>query len=68
MGSVQCPHSQLFQSVLSVIIMLAGTCLCVSGISQFLGKCVAVDTTLLTDYVRRTATDTLNLSDLSQFR
>jgi hypothetical protein len=49
--------------------MLTGQCLCSSGISQFLDKYPDVSTpAFLVDYVRRKATVSLNLSDLSQLR
>jgi hypothetical protein len=64
-GLFNLPHSQPIQRILSVIIMLTGDCLCVSGVSQFL-KGDPVDTASdLTNYVRRKATISLNLPDLS---
>jgi hypothetical protein len=63
------PHSQPIQSVLSVIIMLTGQCLCTSGVSQFLDEYPAFsDPADVTNYVRQKATFFLNLSDLSPFR
>ena len=60
--------SQPISSVLSVTIMLIGSCLCESQVSQFLASGFpfeefGIDSNTLTKYVRRKVTFLLNLPD-----
>ena len=65
-GQFDLSLSQPISRVLSLIIMLTGSCLCVSQVAQFVDDeffFFSVDPTTLTNYVRRKFTVPLGLPD-----